>query len=203
MAAAQLPRQELDDEQLREYTDIVIQEADRLRNLVDKMLATDREFSFKPVNIHEVLEYVCNLITAEADFEHTIYRDYDPSLPEITADRESMIQVFLNLIRNAVQAISVGGQVSIKTRSERKVTIAHMMHKLCLRVDIIDDGKGIPNDIAESIFYPMITSRADGSGLGLPIAQSLIQQHGGFIEHNRTHEHTVFTVLLPWESHDE
>lgn len=201
--AAQLLQQELEDDSLREYTDIVIQEADRLRNLVDRMLTSDRELVFATVNIHEILEYVCNLTNAEADIKFQLSRDYDPSLPEILGDRESLIQVFINVIRNAIQAIEPEGNVIVKTRVERKITIAQTLNKLCLRIDIIDDGAGIEDDMVDSIFYPMITSRAEGTGLGLSIAQSLIHQHGGFIEYNRNNRKSIFTILLPWEcNHD-
>lgn len=201
--AAQLLQQELQGDLLREYTEIVIQEADRLRSLVDRMLTSDRELKVSDVNIHEVLEYVCSLIKAESDFHFSLERDYDPSLPVLTADRESLIQVFLNVIRNAVQAIETDGEIIVKTRAERKVTIAHVMNRLCLRIDVIDDGQGIPKDIVDSIFYPMITSKPEGTGLGLSIAQSLIQQHGGIIEYNRSRSKTIFTILLPWENQHE
>ncbi len=201
--AAQLLQQELPGAELREYTDIVIREADRLRNLVDRMLTSDRELKFVQVNIHEILEYVCNLIAAEADFSFQLQRDYDPSLPEIQGDRESLIQVFLNVIRNALQAIEPEGRIIVKTRVERKITIAQVLNKLCLRIDIVDNGPGIPDEIVDSVFYPMITSRAEGTGLGLSIAQSLIQHHGGFIEYKRSNKQTDFTILLPLESNHD
>ncbi len=201
--AAQLLRQELVSDDLKEYTDIIINEADRLRNLVDRMLSPDKEMNFSTENIHEILEYVCSLISAETTINFNLVRDYDPSLPEIWTDRESMIQIFLNIIRNSIQAIEEEGEITIQTRAERKCTIAQVLHKLCLRIDVIDNGSGILDDMVDRIFYPMITSRAEGTGLGLPIAQSLIQKHGGIIEYNRVNERTVFTILLPRErNHD-
>lgn len=197
--AAQLLSQELIEDDLKEYTDIIISEADRLRNLVDRMLAPEKELNYSVENIHEILQYVCHLIAAETNTEFSLICDYDPSLPEITADRGSLVQVFLNIIRNAIQAIDDDGEVIIKTRAERKVTIAQTMHKLCLRVDVIDNGPGVDDSLVDRIFYPMITTRASGTGLGLSIAQSLIQKHGGIIEYNRINQKTIFTILFPWD----
>ncbi len=202
--AAQLLRQELEEDGLKEYTDIVINEADRLRNLVDKILTPDKELSFAEENIHEILQYVLHLLHAEKDISSQFISDYDPSLPEIFVDRESLVQVFLNLLRNANQAVNNQGQIIIKTRATHKVTIAHQLHKLCIRIDIIDDGPGVDENLVDRIFYPMITTRAEGTGLGLPIAQSLVQKHGGIIEYNRNQHKTTFTVLIPWrDSTDE
>ena len=201
--AAQLLNAELQNDEHKEYTGIIIKEADRLRNLVDKMLAPEKQLEFSTGNIHEILDYVCNILKAETDRRFNIVTDYDPSLPELWADRESLVQVFLNIIRNAIQSIHEGGEVLLRTRAERKVTIAQVLHKLCIRVDVIDDGPGIPTNLVDKIFYPMITSRAEGTGLGLPIAQSLIQKHGGIIEYNRIEQRTVFTTLIPWEDHDD
>ena len=201
--AAQLLRNELENEELKEYTDIIINEADRLRNLVDNMLAPDKELKFSNENIHEILQYVWHLINADSKSGCKLICDYDPSLPEILADRESLVQVFLNLIRNAIQAMNDTGDIILRTRVAQKVTIAQRMYKLCLKVEIIDDGPGVPEDLIDRIFYPMITTRPDGSGLGLPIAQSLIQKHGGIIEYHRINQQTVFTVLLPWRDYHE
>lgn len=203
--AAQLLERELnnEDSDLIEYTQIIIQEADRLRNFIDRMLASDRKLSLRKVNIHEVLEYVCNIVEAEFNKSFEIIRDYDPSLPLLKADREQVIQAILNIMRNAVQALGTGGHVWLRTRILRHITIHKRKHRLVIRVDIIDDGPGVPSAIEKGIFYPMITSRAEGTGLGLSIAQSLVKLHGGLIEHERKDEKTIFSIYLPMEqNHD-
>jgi len=128
--------------------------------------------------------------------------DYDPSLPELMADPDLLIQAFLNITRNAVQALREGGEITYKTRPQRHFTIGHAHHRLVLQVDIMDNGPGIPDDILEHIFFPMVTGRAEGTGLGLSIAQSLINQHGGLIECNSRPGKTVFTIYLPLELTD-
>jgi two-component system nitrogen regulation sensor histidine kinase GlnL len=193
--AAQLLERELDGSSLREYTQIIISEADRLRNLVDRMLVPRGRTRKAEVNIHEVLEYVLSVQGREpgAEFE----RDYDPSLPLLKADRDQMIQVFLNIVHNATQAAGPGGHVTIRTRVKRNSAIRQHQHRLALQVEIIDTGPGVPPEIESEIFFPMVTGRADGVGLGLSIAQALIQAHRGSIEYERQEGLTVFRVLLP------
>jgi two-component system nitrogen regulation sensor histidine kinase GlnL len=198
--AAQLLARELPDDRFREYTQIIINEADRLRNLVDRMMTPHRQLNIEKINIHEVLEYVCSLIEAEARLPFNLVRDYDPSLPELKADREQLIQALLNVIRNAVQAIPTEGEIVIQTRIQYQVSIINHTYNLALRINIQDNGPGIPAEIEDSIFFPMITGRAEGSGLGLSIAQSLIQKHGGLIEYTRDNDLTVFTILLPLDN---
>ena len=195
--AAQLLERELDDEELIEYTQIIIQESDRLRNFIDSMLSSDKKLTFEKINIHEVLEYVCNLINAEFDQVLNIRRDYDPSLPDLYIDREQILQAVINVVRNAVQAIDVEGQILICTRALRKFTIHQNLHRLVLKIDIVDDGPGIPDEIENGIFYPMISGRAEGTGLGLSIAQSLINLHNGIIKNERKDEKTIFSIYLP------
>jgi two-component system nitrogen regulation sensor histidine kinase GlnL len=201
--AAQLLERELDDTELTEYTKIIISEADRLRNFIDRMLAPNTHPEITQFNIHEILEYVLGVADAECDTDLSIKRDYDPSIPNIHADREQMIQALLNLVRNAVQAINENGEICLRTRTQRQVTIQHRLHKLVLKVDVIDDGPGIPPEINNGAFYPMVTGRSEGTGLGLSIAQSLIQSHGGLIEYERKNEKTCFRVLLPLEPDNE
>lgn len=201
--AAQLLEQELSDESLREYTQIIISEADRLRNLVDRMMAPHKQLSLQNVNIHEVLEYVCSLIQAEAENPFELTRDYDPSLPEFEADREQLIQALLNIVRNANQAIPEKGEILIQTRIQYQASIVEKTYHQAMKINIQDNGPGIPPEIEDSVFFPMITGRAEGSGLGLSIAQSLIQKHGGLIEYHRRDEVTEFTILLPLERHYE
>ncbi len=195
--AAQLLEQELKGNELIEYTQIIINEADRLRNLVDRMISPNGKKFPTDANIHEVLEYVLNVVEAEAPQDLHIVRDYDPSLPNINVDREQLIQAFLNVIRNAVQAIDVDGQVILRSRITRRTTIRQHYYKIAVQIEIIDDGPGVPDEIEGGIFYPMVTGRSEGTGLGLSIAQSLIQSHGGIIEYERVDDKTVFRILLP------
>ncbi len=197
--AAQLLEQELDDESLHEYTGIIINETDRLRKLVDRMMAPHSKIVLTTFNIHEVLEYVCSLIKADAKKRFEVMRDYDPSLPNVNADREQLIQAFINLARNAVQAIADNGKIIVQTRVRYQANILDTTWKTAMRISILDDGPGIPAEIEDHIFFPMITGRAEGTGLGLSIAQSLIQNHGGLIEYQRTEPWTEFSVLLPME----
>ena len=197
--AAQLLERELDGSELREYTQIIINEADRLRSLVDRMLVPNGKRSLSRVNVHEVLEYVQSLVVAEADARLRVDRDYDPSLPALLADRAQLIQAFLNILRNAVQAAGAGGNVMLRTRIKRNCTIRHQHFKLAVQIDVIDDGPGVAPEIERDMFYPLVTTRTDGMGLGLSIAQSLIQAHDGSIEYERIDGKTCFHVLLPLE----
>ncbi|MES1945507.1 nitrogen-specific signal transduction histidine kinase NtrB [Salinisphaera sp. PC39] len=195
--AAQLLAREFADPAAHEYTDIIIREADRLQNLVDGMLGPRRPPQKAPLNIHEALEHVRQLLEADLPQGVHLLRDYDPSLPEIRADREQMIQVFFNLVGNAGQAVDGSGHVTLCTRSQRLFTIGGRQHRLVIRVDVIDDGPGIPEELLPKIFHPMVTSRADGTGMGLPIAQYLVHLHGGLIECDSKPGETRFSVFLP------
>jgi len=199
--AAQLLQSELEEKfgasDLTEYTNIIIQEADRLRNFIDRMLVSDQQLHCVDLNVHEVIEYVCSLLKAEFEACPEFDRDYDPSLPEINGDREQLIQVLLNVIRNALEATEGKGQICIHTRVIRKFTIRQTIHRLVSRIDIIDDGPGIPAEIEKNVFYPMITGRPGGTGLGLSIAQSLINLHGGLINYERKDDKTIFSIYLP------
>jgi two-component system nitrogen regulation sensor histidine kinase GlnL len=201
--AAQLLERELNNEALKEYTGIIIGEADRLQNLVNRMLGPNTLPQKRLINIHQVLEHVRSLVSAEAPPGVHIVRDYDPSIPELNADPDQLIQAVLNIVRNAVQAVGDHGEITLRTRTLRQYTIGQRRHKLVIRIDVIDNGPGIPPDMMESIFYPMVTGRPEGTGLGLPIAQFLISQHGGLIECASRPGFTTFTLLLPLESDDE
>lgn len=207
--AAQLLARELPDNDLQEYTNVIIEEADRLRNLVDRMLGPIKPPTMKPVNIHEVLERVCNLIHAETNGVLKLRRDYDPSIPEMSVDAEQMIQATLNIVRNAMQAIGQSkplseGVITLRSRILRQFTIGNTRHKIICRVDIEDNGPGIPKDMLENIFYPMISGRADGSGLGLSIAQSILSQHSGIIACESQPGKTQFSLFIPFtNSHSE
>lgn len=200
--AAQLLARELPSEELTEYTRIIIREADRLRDLVDRLLGPNRQPDPQPLNIHEILEHVRNLISAESDNCVTVTRDYDPSLPEFPGDRAQLIQAVLNIMRNALQAATSPDQCEIilRSRSQRQFTAGPHLHRLVCRVDIIDNGPGIPAELLPSVFAPMVTGRADGTGLGLSIAQSIIHLHGGVLECESRPGETRFTFYLPMES---
>jgi len=195
--AAQLLEKELHDESLKDYTRVIIEEADRLQTLVNRILGPNSIPSKKDVNIIEVLERVRSLVLAEKNTSIQILRDYDPSIPDVTADPDQLIQALLNVVRNACQAMGDKGEIRLRSRILRKFTIGQEFHRLAVRIEIIDNGPGVPDDIKEKIFFPMITGRAEGTGLGLSIAQSLIQQHGGMIECESKPGETIFSIILP------
>ncbi|CAK0768594.1 sensory histidine kinase NtrB [Gammaproteobacteria bacterium] len=195
--AAQLLERELSDESLKEYTRIIIGEADRLQNLLNRMLGPNTLPHKRAINIHEVLERVHTLVEAEVNRAIRIHVDYDPSIPLVIADPDQLIQALLNLVRNAAQALEERGNITLRTRVRRQFTIAGRRHRLVLQVDILDDGPGIPEELIPYIFLPMVTGRAEGVGLGLPIAQSLINQNGGFIQCTSQPGDTIFSLLLP------
>ncbi|MDR9433240.1 MAG: nitrogen regulation protein NR(II) [Spiribacter sp.] len=197
--AAQLLESELENADQREYTGIIISEADRLRALVNGLLGPDVRLERQPTNLHEVLERVRHLAIAEAPSGLSIVRDYDPSIPLLPAAGDQLIQALLNLVRNALQALGDNGTITLQTRTQRRFTIAETQHRLVARIDVKDDGPGIPAALQDQIFYPMVTGRAQGSGIGLPIAQTLVNQHGGLIECSSEPGCTVFTVWLPLE----
>jgi two-component system nitrogen regulation sensor histidine kinase GlnL len=194
--AAQLLEHELPRESLREYTQVIIKESDRLQSLMERLLTPHRMPHYGAVNIHEVLERVRSLILAETP-SVTLRRDYDISLPEIRADAEQLIQATLNIARNAVQAMHGQGEIVFKTRVARQITLESRRYRLGLRVEIIDNGPGVPEDIREQIFYPLVSGREGGSGLGLAVAQTLIAQNHGTIDCESRPGHTVFSFFLP------
>ncbi len=195
--AAQLLELELQDNDLKEYTQIIIEEADRMKVLMDKMLGPNKVPNKVALNIHEALERVRQLVQAETADSIKIIRDYDPSIPELMADKNQLIQAFLNIVRNATQAIQNTGEIILRTRIYRQMSIAGKRHKLAARIDIIDNGTGIKPELINQIFYPMITGRHDGTGLGLPISQSIINQYNGIIECTSTDKKTTFSIFLP------
>ncbi|AHE99729.1 nitrogen regulation protein NR(II) [Thioalkalivibrio paradoxus] len=198
--AAQLLASEVDDPALREYTRIIIREADRLRGLVDRMLGPNNLPRREPVNVHEVLEHVRGLVSVQLPLNLRITADYDPSIPEVLADRDMLVQATLNLVQNALQALGDHGEIRLMTRILRQYTISGERHRLVARLRVRDNGPGIPEEIRERIFFPMVTGHASGTGLGLPIAQSLVQLNNGLIECHSRPGCTDFDVLLPLES---
>lgn len=197
--AAQLLEREIADESLKEYTRIIIGEADRLQQLMDRMLGPVKLPKIQSVNIHQVLERVRDLVSVEAGPGLKIINDYDPSLPDLQADPDLLVQALLNITRNASQAMAGEGEITLRTRVQRNITIGTRKHRLVARVEVIDNGPGIEEELRRRIFYPMVTSRDDGTGLGLSIAQALISRHHGLIECSSQPGNTVFTILLPLE----
>lgn len=181
---------------LREYTQVIIEEADRLQNLMQRLLSSHRSMQPTPLCCHEITERVKSLIAAEYP-QVTLYRDYDPSLPDITGDREQLIQAVLNIARNAAQALNTFGAITLRTRALRQITLAKRRHRLVVELQIIDNGPGIPPELRDKIFYPLVSGRPEGSGLGLTLAQGIIQQHHGVIEVESRPGRTVFSIRLP------
>lgn len=195
--AAQLLERKLDEQELHEYTAVIISETDRLVSLVDTLLGPGGPPNKQPVNVHELLEYVVRLLQAEEQKQPTIRREYDPGLPLIDLDRDQMIQAFLNLVRNAAAALDGQGTLTLRTRAVSNFTIGDTRHRVIASIEIEDDGPGIPRDMQDSVFYPLVTSRPEGTGLGLPAAQELLSRHGGLIEFESRPGKTVFFVRIP------
>jgi len=198
--AAQLLERQLAEDELKEYTDVVISETDRLAALVDTLLGPGGPANKQPLNVHELLEYVVRIIEAEEQRQVSFRRDYDPGLPLIDLDRDQMVQAFLNLIRNAVTALEGHGTITLRSRAATNFTIGDTRHRVIASIEIEDDGPGIPFDLQDSVFYPLITNRPDGTGLGLPAAQELLSRHGGLIEFESRPGRTVFFVRIPLQA---
>jgi two-component system nitrogen regulation sensor histidine kinase GlnL len=201
--SAQLLEMELDNKELTEYTQVIIHEADRLQTLVDRLLAPHRRpHVVGDVNIHEVCERVRTLILAEFPKGLKVVRDYDISIPEFRGDREQLIQAVLNIAHNASQALQEriaqgDGQITLKSRILRQVTFGKQRYRLALELHVIDNGPGVPDSIKDRIFYPLISGREGGSGLGLTLAQTFVQQHHGMIECDSEPGRTDFKILIP------
>src|SRR5215813_10609686 len=195
--AAQLLERELPAAELREYTQLIIGEADRLTALVDSMAGPVRAPAKSLLNVHEICEHVFQLLRAEAPAGVRIERDYDPSLPETRLDRHQLIQALLNVARNALQAQGDLGTIVLRTRARSHVSIGSALHRLVAAVQVEDQGPGVPRHLRASIFYPLVTGRANGTGLGLAVAQELVTRNGGLIEFESEAGRTVFTLLLP------
>ncbi|MCG8043680.1 MAG: ATP-binding protein, partial [Candidatus Thiodiazotropha endolucinida] len=199
--AAQLLERELPDQSLTEYTQIIIEEADRLQNLVDTMLGPNRIPEMKAVNVHQVMERVCSLVQAESGPNLNVIKNYDPSIPDLNGDMDQLIQAFLNIVRNGVRAAGSHGVVGITSRVLRQFTIGNIRHRLVISIEICDNGPGIPPELQERVFFPLV-SGSNGMGLGLSISQTLINRHQGLIEFTSKPGETVFRVLLPLEQVD-
>ncbi len=201
--AAQLLERELPSEELKEYTRVIIGEADRLCALVDSLLGPARPIRREPVNVHELIDHVFRLTRAEAPAGVAIERDYDPSLPALALDRDLMVQAMLNLARNAVQALGERGALTLRSRALTHATIGAERHRLVASLQFEDNGPGVPAELGETIFYPLVTARAGGTGLGLAVAQDIATRHGGIIEFDSRPGRTVFSMLLPMENGHE
>jgi two-component system nitrogen regulation sensor histidine kinase GlnL len=195
--AAQLLDRELERPDLHEYTQVIMKEADRLQMLMDRLLTPHRLPKPAPLNIHEVLERVRSVILAEYPEGVVIRRDYDSSLPLVNGDREQLIQATLNIVRNAAQAMDGKGEIRLRTRVARQVTLARRRYRHAIELSVVDNGPGIPDAIRERILYPLVSGRDNGSGLGLTIAQTFITQHHGTIAYESVPGNTQFTILLP------
>jgi two-component system nitrogen regulation sensor histidine kinase GlnL len=202
--AAQLLERELLDPALREYTRVIISEADRLTNLLDSMLGPGRPPAKQLVNVHELLERVYHLLRSEAPEGVTVDRDYDPSLPPLTVDPNHIIQAMLNLGRNAIQALSSSQihapRLVLRTRAANNVSVGAQRHRLVASIQFEDNGPGVLSEIRDTIFYPLVSGRSDGTGLGLGIAQDLVSRHGGLIEFDSAPGRTIFVISLPMDS---
>lgn len=208
--AAQLLARQLVDASMREYTTVIISEADRLVALVDTLLGPGHAPRKEPLNIHELLQHVGHLLAADSPPGIVVERDYDPSLPPLRVDRNQIIQALLNLGRNASQAINPGngkapipgGRIILRTRALTNVNIGARRHRLVASVQFEDNGPGVPEDLRDTLFYPLVTGRADGTGLGLAVAQDLVSRHEGLIEFESRPGQTIFTILLPFHVAD-
>ncbi len=203
--AAQLLERAMEAPELKEYTKIIIEEADRLRALVDRMLGPNQAPKAQATNIHRLLERARQLVQAAQGDRVRFLRDYDPSIPELTCDPDQLLQAILNIVQNAAEALenTERATITLRTRALRQASIGQRRHRLVLRIDIFDNGPGVPSAIAEQLFFPMISGRAEGTGLGLSIAQTIVGRHGGIIECDSHPGDTRFTISLPLEQQDD
>jgi len=195
--AAQLLERKLPNAELRRYTDIIIAEADRLAALVDRVLQAGGMRRAETINPHQLTEHVAELIRSEAPPGVEILRDYDPSLPPVSVDRDQIVQALLNVVRNAMQAIGQKGRIIIRTRALPNFVIGGRQHRLVDSIEIEDNGPGIPEDLQENVFFPLVTNKPEGSGIGLTIAQDIVSGNGGLLEFDSRPGHTVFRIQLP------
>lgn len=197
--AAQLLEKELDNPEKEEFTQMIIEQSDRLRKLVDRLLGPNSVPSFEWQNVHRVLEKIRALVAVDSSHALSIVRDYDPSIPDLHIDADMIQQAVLNIVRNSVQALTDSelGEIQIITRIERQMTIHGNRFPLVAQIKIIDNGPGIPKSLKDTLFYPMVTGKKEGTGLGLSIAQTIIDHHRGKIEVESWPGNTEFTIYLP------
>lgn len=202
LGAAQILEKSIDNN-YKKFTDIIKKETDRLVNLLNEMALPATSIDKSYINIHEATEHVVDLFKFDLkNKEIKFEKDYDPSIPEVNTNKEQLIQALINLVRNSIQALEFKGCVKIRTRSESSYTIGNQKYSLVAKIDVIDDGPGIEEDKLKEIFYPMVSTKSDGMGLGLTIAQSIVMQNSGLIECSSKHRETIFTIVLPIRSYD-
>lgn len=194
--AAQLLARRVDAGEARELVDLIGSEVERLTQLLDRMLEPAPPQPHAAVNAHAVLERVLRLAESDAGWAVKLIRDYDPSLPELHGDADRMMQAVWNLVRNAIEAGA--GEVVLRTRAEHGVRIGSELHAMALRLEVVDDGRGVPEALAEQVFLPLVSGRAEGTGLGLALAQQVAREHRGTLAYRSRPGHTVFTLLLPY-----
>jgi two-component system nitrogen regulation sensor histidine kinase GlnL len=197
--AAQLLKRRIDDPDQQLLADLVVSEADRLSALADRLLHPRGNASMRAVNLHEIAERARALIAAEAGADIKLDRDYDPSLPDIRGDADSLLQIVLNLMRNALQAAAT--TITVRTRAEHGAVVGGRTLKRAQRLDVTDDGHGVAEELRESLFMPLVSGRADGTGLGLALAQEIAHEHGGQISFRSRAGHTTFSLTLPADPH--
>ena len=194
-AAQLLARRHRDDAESGELTGLIESEVERLTALLDRLLSPQPAQPHGPLNIHAVLERVLRLAESDAGWAVKLVRDYDPSLPEVDGDADRLTQAIWNLVRNAIEAGATS--VQLRTRAEHGVRIGDDVHAMALRLDIADDGRGVPEDLTERLFLPLVSGRAEGTGLGLALAQQVAREHRGSLVYRSRPGHTVFTLWLP------
>jgi two-component system, NtrC family, nitrogen regulation sensor histidine kinase GlnL len=196
--AAQLLARRILDPDERRYVEVIAQETSRLTDLVERLLDPKPERALTDVNVHEILERVRLLAEADAAWSARIVRDYDPSLPDIIGDRDRLVQSVWNLVRNALQAGA--SEVKLRTRIEHGVTLGERLYRLAMRIDVVDNGRGVPEELTAQIFLPLVSGRAEGTGMGLALTQEIVREHGGGLSFRSRPGHTVFTLMLPLEA---
>ena len=204
MGAAQLLDRSVNNSEQAKFTSIILKESDRLLKLINAMSSPKPSDQKGKLNIHETTEHVVELFKYDKENEDIVFKkDYDPSIPLFSLDKNQIIQALINIIKNAIQATNNKGTITIKTRAILKFTIGQKKHDLVAKIDVVDNGKGIPESKLKEIFYPMVTSKPDGMGLGLTIAQSIITQNHGLIECASSKNQTTFSIILPWSTEDD
>ena len=203
LGAAQILEKSLDDKYTK-FTDIIKKETGRLVNLLNDMALPVTSVEKENINLHQATEHVIDLFKFDLKNKEVIFeKDYDPSIPNVLTNKEQLIQTLINLVRNSIQALEYKGKVLIKTRTESSYTIGNKKYQLVAKIDVIDNGPGIPEEKMKEIFYPMVTTKNDGMGLGLTIAQSIVMQNSGLIECSSKHRETKFTIVLPIRSYED
>ena len=196
--SAQILSKKLKDDFSTKFLKIIIDETDRLNDIVTKILTPPSKPNLALFNIHSALEQVYSLADAD-DNKVELIRDYDPSIPEINGDENLFIQAILNIVKNAQQAVenTKNASITIKSRIQFGKPINGTIHPTVCSIEIKDNGPGIPNELQDQVFFPMVSVKKQGSGLGLTIAQDIIRIHGGGIIFSSNPGSTVFSIQIP------